>query len=146
MNGSSVKIVGTGVDTLVLNVYPVDESGEVVSRRVPADLQQELTLLKQRAQDEEEDIPSRFVFNGANLLMKTKGSEGFNWILHSSSLTLAVNRGSKMQMVAQVRFSSEYLWSVGDLDKAISDVHLFLMVLFGDDIMLQPSSIDLAVD
>ncbi len=35
---------------------------------------------------------------------------------------------------------------MGNLDKAISDVHLFLMEMFGDDIMLQPSSIDLAVD
>jgi hypothetical protein len=35
---------------------------------------------------------------------------------------------------------------VGHLDKAISDVHLFLATVFGDDIMLQPSSLDLAVD
>ena len=144
--GSSVKIVGSGVDTLVMNIYPTDSAGTVVKRRVSSDLQEELTLLKERAQVEEEDIASRFVFDGGNLFMRTKGSEGFNWILHNNSLTLAVNRGSKMAMLGQVRLSSEYLWTVGNLDKAISDVHLFLMEVFGDDIMLQPSSIDLAVD
>ncbi len=99
----SVKIVGSGVDTLVMNIYPTDGTGAVVKRRVASDLQEELTLLKERAQVEEEDIASRFVFDGGNLFMRTKGSEGFNWILHNNSLTLAVNRGSKMAMLGQVR-------------------------------------------
>ncbi len=93
---SLVKIVGAGVDTLVMNIYPTDSAVVVVKRRVSSDLQQELTFLKERAQVEEEDKPSRFVFDGGNLFMRTKGSEGFNWILHNDSLTLAVNRGSKM--------------------------------------------------
>ncbi|SRR5579875_218134 len=143
---SSVKIVGAGVDTLVLNIYPTDSEGEVVKRRVDDGLQEELRLLKERAQEEEEDVVTHIVFDGGNLFMRAKGSEGFNWILHNQNITLAVNRSSKMSLLGQVRLSSEYLWSVGNLDKAISDVHLFLMALFGDDIMLQPSSIDLAVD
>ncbi len=149
---SSVEMVGAGCDTLVMNVYPTDELFRIMQRRVDAELQRELTVLKQRAQDEEEDIETRFVFNGSPLLMRTKGSEGFNWILHNSSLTLAVNRGSKMAILGQVRCSSEYLWSVHhedgiqDLGKAISAVHVFLMSVFGDYIVLQPSAYDLAVD
>lgn len=142
---SSVRMVGYGVDTLVLNIYPTDSEGTLVERRVDEALQEELRLLKERAQVEEEDVVTRFVFEG-NLLMRTKGSEGFNWILHNQSITLAVNRGSKMRLLGQVRLSSQYLWSVGHLDKAISDVHLFLSSVFGEDILLQPSSIDLAVD
>src|SRR5579884_708924 len=143
---SSVRIVGCGVDTLVLNIYPTDSEGALVERRLDEALQEELRLLKERAQVEEEDVVTRFVFDGGNLLMRTKGSEGFNWILHNQSLTLAVNRGSKMRLLGQVRLSSQYLWSVGHLDRAISDVHLFLATVFGDDILLQPSSLDLAVD
>jgi hypothetical protein len=140
-NGSPlrpVEIVGFGVDTLVLNIYPTDSSFTLVKRRVSAELQEELTLLKQRAQDEEEDIPSRFVFGGSPLLMRTKGSEGFNWILHNRKLTIAVNRGSKMSLLGQVRFSSEYLWSVRDawgkqdIGKALAEVHVFLTVIFGE--------------
>ncbi len=142
---SSVRIVGSGVDTLVLNIYPTDSEGVMVKRRVDEDLQEELRLLKERAQREEEDVVTRFVFGG-NLLMRAKGSEGFNWILYNQSITLAVNRGSKMSLLGQVRLSSQYLWSAGHLDKAISDVHLFLTTIFGEDILLQPSSLDLAVD
>jgi hypothetical protein len=145
MDGS-VRIVGSGVDTLVLNIYPTDSEGVIVQRRVDEALQEELRLLKERAQAAEEDVVTRFVFDGGNLLMRAKGSEGFNWILYNQSLTLAVNRGSKMALLGQVRLSSQYLWSVGHLDRAISDVHLFLSTVFGDDIMLQVSSIDLAVD
>jgi hypothetical protein len=154
-NGSPlrpVEIVGFGVDTLVLNIYPTDSSFTLVKRRVSAELQEELTLLKQRAQDEEEDIPSRFVFGGLPLLMRTKGSEGFNWILHNRKLTIAVNRGSKMSLLGQVRFSSEYLWSVRDawgkqdISKALAEVHVFLTVIFGEYFVLQPSAVDLAVD
>src|SRR5947209_7893360 len=147
-----VKMVGFGVDTLVLNIYPTDSSYKLVKRRVDPELQEELTLLKQRAQDEEEEIPSRFVFERQHLLMKTKGSEGFQWILHNRKLTIAVNRGSKMSLLGQVRFSSEYLWSVRDawgkqdIGRAISEVHVFLTSIFGDYFLLQPSNIDLAVD
>ncbi len=143
---SQVEIVGCGADTVVLNIYPTDTNFQVVPRRVAAELQEELSVLKQRAQDEEEDIASRFVFSGANLLMRTKGSEGFNWILHSASLTLAINRGSKMAMLGQVRLSSEYLWSKEFLSEALYEVHVFLMSIFGEYILLQPSSFDLAVD
>lgn len=149
---SPVEIVGAGCDTLVMNIYPTDAVFQITQRRVDAELQQELTIVKQRAQDEEEDIETRFVFHGSPLLMRTKGSEGFNWILHNSSLTLAVNRGSKMALLGQVRCSSEYLWSVHDehgtqdLGKVVSAVHLFLISIFGEYIVLQPSGYDLAVD
>ena len=43
---SAVRIVGAGVDTLVLNIYPTDATGIIVQRRVAQDLQEELTLLK----------------------------------------------------------------------------------------------------
>lgn len=149
----AVELVGFGVDTLVLNILPTDRAYQLEQRRVDSDLQAELSLLKQRAQDEEEDVASRFVFDGSPLLMRTKGSEGFNWILHNHALTLAVNRGSKMQLLGQVRYSSEYLWSLRDaqtgrqdISKGIYEVHVFLISIFGDYIALQPSACDLAVD
>lgn len=152
MSESPVAIVGVGVDTLVLNVYPTDSSYQLVKRRVDPELQEELALLKQQAQDDEQDMPSRFCFGDMPLLMRAKGGEGFQWILHNRKLTVAVNRNSKMNVLGQVRFSSEYLWSVRnawgkqDIGKAISDVHVFLMSIFGDSILLQPSAVDIAVD
>src|SRR5216683_5741677 len=143
---SPVKILGAFVDTLVLNVYPTDRTFQLEKRRVSDELQEELTALKERAQVLEEEIPTRFVFDGVSLLMTRKGEQGFQWILRNSKLAVAVNRGSKMSLLAQVRCSSEYLWSVRDLGQVVNDVHHFLMMLFGEYIILQPSACDLALD
>jgi hypothetical protein len=143
---SLVKILGAFVDTLVLNVYPVDTQLQVEERRVDPLLQEELKLLKEQAQEIEEDVPTRFAFQGAPLLMRAKGGDGFNWIMHNHWLTVAVNRSSKAQILGQVRCSSAYLWRVRDLGKVIAEVHQFLMSIFGESIMPHVSSCDLAVD
>src|SRR5689334_6324766 len=109
---SLVKILGAFIDTLVLNVYPVDSQLQVEERRVDPLLQEELKLLKEQAQEIEEDVPTRFAFQGAPLLMRAKGGDGFNWIMHNHWLTVAVNRSSKSQILGQVRCSSAYLWRV----------------------------------
>src|SRR6266550_6958611 len=121
---SMVKILGAFLDTLVLNVYPTDQSFEIEERRVDALLQEELLLLKEQAQDAEEDFPTRFAFNGASLLMRAKGGDGFNWIMHNHWLTVAVNRSSKAQILAQVYCSSVYLWRKRDLGQIIYQVGL----------------------
>ncbi|HEY4035893.1 MAG TPA: hypothetical protein VGL94_18200 [Ktedonobacteraceae bacterium] len=143
---SMVKILGAFLDTLVLNVYPTDHVFEVEERRVDQLLQEELKLLKEQAQEVEEDFPTRFAFNGASLLMRAKGGDGFNWIMHNHWLSVAVNRSSKAQILAQVRLSSAYLWRKRDLGQILVDVHQFLMSIFGDYITLHVSSCDLAVD
>jgi hypothetical protein len=112
---SLVKILGAFLDTLVLNVYPTDHGFEIEERRLDPLLKEELMLLKEQAQEAEEEIPTRFVFREKPLLMKAKGGDGFNWIMHNRMLTVAVNRSSKAQILAQVRLSSEYLWRVRDL-------------------------------
>ena len=143
---SAVKIVSACVDTLVLNVYPTDGSYQIERHDLPEGLKVELELLKKLSQDQEEPIPSRFAFQRANLKMTPKGSEGFNWILKNSLISVAVNRSSKMSLWAQVRCSSQYLQTTRDLGKVICDVHIFLTTIFGQLITLQPSSLDLAVD
>lgn len=143
---SPVKILAAGVDTLVLNVYTTNLACQIVDGKVSQELQEELTALKEAAQEQEKDIVTRFFFDGLPLLMTRKGEKGFQWILRNSKLALAVNRSSKMQLLAQARCSSEYLWSVRDLGRVVNDVHLALMQLFGEYIALQPSALDLAVD
>ena len=71
---SLVKILGAFIDTLVLNIYPTDHDFEIEERRVDEHLQEELMLLKGQAQEIEEDVPTRFAFNGAPLLMRALAS------------------------------------------------------------------------
>src|SRR5947208_3852670 len=132
---SMVKVLGAFIDTLVLNVYPTDHAFEIEERRVDPLLQEELMLLKEQAQELEEDFSTRFAFNGAPLLMRAKGGDGFNWIMHNHWLSVAVNRSSKAQILGQVRCSSAYLWRVRDLGQIITHVHQFLMSIFGGSIL-----------
>ena len=122
----TVKIVGYGVDTLVVNVYPTDNRFQIEKRRIDEELQEELQMLKEKAQEEEENIPTRFVYQGTPLLMQAKGGDGFNWIMRNNSISVAVNRGSKAQLLAQVRVSSEMLWRYRDLGEVGPSVHKFL--------------------
>lgn len=144
---SPVKILAAFLDTLVLNVYPTDKEFVREKRSVDEELQKELTILKEQAQAQEKPIETRFTFpEKVSLNMTAKGSEGFQWILRNTKMSLAINRGSKMELLAQVRCSSEYLWSVRDVCQVISDVHRFLIGMFGEYIILQVSACDLAVD
>ena len=53
---SMVKILGAFLDTLVLNIYPTDHAFELEERRLDPQLREELTLLKEQAQEIEEDF------------------------------------------------------------------------------------------
>jgi hypothetical protein len=143
---SMVKILGAFLDTLVLNVYPTDHDFQIEQRRLDPLLKEELMLLKEQAQEAEEEMPTRFVFRGKPLLMKARGGDGFNWIMGNRMLTVAVNRSSKAQILAQVRLSSEYLWRVRDLGSILVEVHNFLISIFGEYITPHVSNCDLAVD
>src|SRR5947209_19406694 len=103
-----VKILGAFLDTLVLNVYPADASFEIEDRRLDENLKAELMFLKRQAQEEEEEMPTRFVFRGLPLLMKAKGCDGFNWILHNRMHSVAANRSSKVHSIARSRLSSDH--------------------------------------
>ncbi|GLV57145.1 hypothetical protein KDH_39830 [Dictyobacter sp. S3.2.2.5] len=146
MTESLVKILGAFLDTLYLNVYQTDSNYQIVKKKLSDELKEELQALKDLAQEEEENIPTRFVFDGRPLLMMTKGGEGFNWIMRNESINLCVNRSSKMNLCAQVRCSSEYLWKVRDISTIVNSVFFFLTQVFGDFISLQVSALDLAVD
>jgi hypothetical protein len=61
-------------------------------------------------------------------------------------LNLTVSRGTFNDLIAQVRFSSEFLWSQAWCGDALLKVHAFLMSLFGEFIHLQVSEVHLCAD
>lgn len=143
----SVQILGRGPDTIVGNINPTDDEGNVIRQQLSKALQEELNDLKQRAQLAEEPVPTRWVFDGSNLLIRDKGESPFKWILYGAKFSLAISRGVKVGLIGQVRLSSEYLWEHQHcLDKAISDVLLLLTDIFGPNIYVQLAQIDLCID
>jgi len=144
---SRIRILGRGLDTLILNIYPTDDEGDIIQQRLPELLEQEMNLYKERAQELDEEVPTRWAFQGENLFMKDKGGSHFKWILTCNQFSVAVSRGIKVPFWGQVRFSSEYLWKWnGNPAKGVSDVLLFLTTIYGDDITFQPGEVHIALD
>src|SRR6266851_3257884 len=107
---SEMKIVGRGVDTLVLNVCYADKQFQPIKQELNADLQDVLSTLQDEARINEAAVVTKWAFKGYALYMQPKGSRGqWRWILTCPLVLLAVSRGRLNQMIAQVRLSSEYL-------------------------------------
>ncbi len=73
---SEVKVVGRGVDTLVLNICYTDEDFQPFKRELDEGLQRELNQLQYMARLREALVPTRWTFRGVPLLMQEKGARG----------------------------------------------------------------------
>ncbi len=143
----NTHIVGRGVDTLVLNVCYADTSFHPIKQELASDLQAELSRLQDEARNQEVAILTSWAFKGYALYMQPKGSRGqWRWILTCPQLSLAISRGLLNNIIAQVRLSSEYLWSCETVCDAIVETALLLYDLFGDYLWLQVSAVDLCAD
>lgn len=54
-----VRLLGECPDTLVFNVLPIDDTGNVIQRVLPDGLQGELNQWKELAQQDEDPVPTR---------------------------------------------------------------------------------------
>jgi len=142
-----IKLVGYGVDTLVLNVRYADKDFQPVQKELADDLVRELDNLASDARKAEIAVASSWAFKNILLFVEPHGAgRQWRWLLTSPYLTLVVSRGALSGLIAQVRFSSEYLWSEAWAGDALYHVHEFLMSIFGPYIHLQVSEIHLCAD
>ncbi len=106
---SDPYVVAAGIDTWYLN--RIDPAG------LPLTLRHELDDLQQRAVEDEEEVDTRWMYDGAPLRMyragvNTEKGGGVSWsyILRNNSLALLVRRAPLGGIVAQARLGSECLW------------------------------------
>jgi hypothetical protein len=142
-----IKLVGYGVDTLVVNVRYTDETLQPVQKELDETLQQELDYLQGEAKKAETSVASDWDFQGCTLFVEPHGAgRQWRWLLTCRFLSLVVSRGKFNDVIAQVRFSSEFLWREQWTGNALTKMHDFLMLIFGEHIHLQVSSVDLCAD
>ena len=142
-----VKLVGYGVDTLILNVRYSDSLFTPIKQELDETLQKELDYLQASARQDENAVASDWSFNGALLFVEPHGAgKQWRWLLTCRWLSLVVSRGKFNDVIAQVRFSSEFLWSRKYTGDALYEVHTFLMSIFGQYIHLQVSEVHLCAD
>ncbi len=143
-------LVGFGVDTLYLNVLysNPDNSLKKTKRTLEPDIMSELMDLQESAKEQESEIASGWEFEGVPLMMQSHGAgKGqWAWLLTSSLLDLSVSRGRLNGIIAQVRLSSKFLWHEECTGDTLSKVRRLLVEIFGDEIYVQVSSVDLCVD
>jgi len=59
-SASEIKILGNGLDTVILNIYLTDVEGTIIHQPLPDELQEELNLYKERADADVVEISSYF--------------------------------------------------------------------------------------
>ncbi len=141
------RMVGRGVDTLLLNVYYTDADGKPDKRDLASFLVEKLNAWKNQAIAAEGPIVVPWVFGGMHLHMYPHGAGHgqWTWLLTSDLLTLCVSRG-RLNCLALVRLSSEYLWSCPSLREAIERVRRFLCKHLETRVYLQVSEVHLCAD
>src|SRR2546421_9377776 len=108
----TIKLVGYGVDTLILNVRYSDSKGQPVKQELDEKLVQELDYLQGEARRVETVVSTDWAFQNVLLFVEPHGAgKQWLWLLTSRLLTVAGSRGKVNDIIAQGRFSSEYLWS-----------------------------------
>src|SRR5215469_2677377 len=141
------SIVGRGVDTLLLNVYYTDADGKPDKRDLASFLVQKLNAWKNQAIAAEKPVVVPWAFGGAHLHIYPHGAGRgqWTWLLTSDLITLCVSRG-RLNCIALVRLSSEYLWSCPSLREAIAQARRFLSDILETQVYLQVSEVHLCAD
>jgi len=139
------QLVGYGVDTLILNMRYTDEQYHPIKRELAEEIAFELDELQGAARRNEMAMISPWSFLGVSLFVEPHGAgRQWRWLLTSRLLT--VSQGTFNDLIARVRFSSEFLWTEAWTGDALSKVHEFLMSIFGEHIHLQVSEVHLCAD
>lgn len=143
----SITIVARGVDTLILNAYMKDEQGKPIKQALDDTLYTQLRTWKDSAIAASDAVPIPWQFEEQCLHMHPNGAMHgqYPFLLTCPFITLCISTG-QWNGLAQVRLSSEYLWSCESLVDAIIKVNSFLYDVFGQDMFLQVSALDLCAD
>jgi len=142
------KMVARGIDTLIINAYHTDENGTPIKQELDETLRGQLRHWKDSAIAEGQEIATSWMFNGQCLHMQPNGGGQGQWpyLLRCSSFSLCISHG-KWNGIAQVRLSSEYLWThAKGIENALVEIHSFLYSIFQSVLHLQPSEIHLCAD
>src|SRR6266487_2897550 len=144
---SSIKLLSYGIDTLVLNVRYADQDFRPIKCELDEVLALWLDQLQLEARHAEVAVASDWRFKDTLLFVEPSGAgRQWRWRLTCRYLTLTVSPGRFNDLIAQVRFASEYLWQEAWAGDALSQVHDLLILIFGEDILLQVSEVHLCAD
>src|SRR5256885_2130007 len=134
----TVQIVGRGIDTVKINVKRLDEDGKPAKvQEIAGTLEEDLQTWQEKAKAVNKPEPTTLSFHGARLKIWPNAAPAWKYILRNDCLELKLCPRLHMAMIAKITLLSLYLWSVGDIQTVLDEVHRFLIEHFGQDLLLQ---------
>src|SRR5205814_8277066 len=97
---------------LLLNVRYDDSQGQPLKGELDDKLQAELDYLQGEARRLETAVATEWAFQHVLIFVEPYGAgKQWRWLLTSRLLNVCISRGKFNDVIAQVHFSSEFLWS-----------------------------------
>ena len=106
-----IQLVGYGVNILILDMHYANKQGQPVKQELDEKLAATLDYLQNAARAAETAMASDWSFLGVWLFVEPRGAgKQWRWLLTCRLFSVAISRGRFNDLIAQVRFSSEFLW------------------------------------
>lgn len=137
-----------GVDTLYLNAYYADPERYIrMNKPLDESLEEVFTEMQQRAKTTGEQVSTPWKLDEQELHMLSHGSgKQWHWILRNDLINIQIGKGDHRGLIAHVRVSSEYLWRVNALPLTLGVVNGLANRVFGHEMVMVPSAIDVCAD
>ena len=88
----NIKLVGSGIDTLIFNVRSCDRKGQPIKQELDETLVQELDYLQGETRHMETAVATDWAFQDVLLFVELHGAgKPWRWLLTSPLLTLVVS-------------------------------------------------------
>src|SRR5579885_2819918 len=118
-------LVGYNVDTWYLNVRRKNRQGKLSGEGIDDDLASRLDALQAKARERGAEVMTSWRYGEVPLMLQAHGAgKGqWRWLLTSPLFALCISRGQLSgHIIAQVRVSSQYLWSHETAGLALCDL------------------------
>jgi len=115
------KILGTGIDTLKVNVKLQDQAQELLDN-----VEVLCSLWQHQVREKLKPIASTISFHNARITMLPNGASAWKYIIRNDCHELKIGPRLYMPILAKATLTSAYLWEVGDIHQAVDEVNGFL--------------------
>src|SRR5712692_281260 len=108
---SQAHIVGTGIDTLKINVKLLHPDGTFLeTQELPSELAELLQVWQDRARDNSKPYATTMTFHDARMMLFPNGAPAWKYIIRNDCLECKIGPRLHMPMLAKVTLTSAYLW------------------------------------
>src|SRR5713101_4115147 len=108
---SQAHIVGTGIDTLKINVKLLHPDGTLLeAQELSEELAERLQFWQEKARTNGKPCATTMTFHDARMMMLPNGAPAWKYIVRNDCLEVKIGPRLHMPMLAKVTLTSAFLW------------------------------------